>query len=833
LSGVFRSSLRWVAIVQALRAETDAARAPMRAQLANAQAGVDAAVGLIDALSDTTKAALTGLLAGEWIASDPRSLARLLGGGSLHADAGKSQEAKTQAEWSNHLTSALASPEPPSWLARLVSDLERGADSRLLEDARTCLRWAFAEPEPWPDARPLYQEIFPDPAATAALGTIVTLGNLRDRLGPPRSWGAADLRHWDEWLRRRLHQDPRAASLLGWLLVQALGRETRFDPHDQKAVTEVLPGGGKSLVFSEYTDTLDYLSCLVLVLGHVGRASSDLVVGVGAWTATLELLKTAMREVIAVAGREARQERARSRGFLEPVAAGWFEQEVSGPAGLERIRRACVRLADEAGLCTGGPHGLLVKNGEAQPPLFDTGAEPTTEDGLEGSDAGVVVERAAVLDAFSPFYQIDPKTRDVDEQSRIRDALAAATARPVHALFATQVLAEGVNLQECGVVVHYDLPWNPTSLVQRNGRVDRRITNVYEDQYQRFKLLDGLGLADSTPPFMAVKQVYHLTVLPAEPSLAAGSPVQFAAADAARSVRATLLRKLNAIRCLFGLSAWPVVLDITDAAAVLTGELDFETPGIRRREELFKQWHALGARIGEFVPPPTGTLLCGVALGDAPGLSEFEAHVAPPARAMPRAVGIQTWDPWKGRLLPVRSGIEWRDRPAITGWLWTNDGALRAWLPRKRESHGRQRFEPVWAEHEARPEAKRNGRTWPLQGLPGGVAAPTSLAEDWLTYFAQAFLDDAKWLDYEPMARYVLPASLLAGTTLQGAGRWFGWIADAAPRSQGDDREVLDSARYEVPSHKLPAELPAVADAQGWNLLAFLDDDLDPSGDDA
>lgn len=40
-------------------------------------------------------------------------------------------------------------------------------------------------------------------------------------------------------------------------------------------------------------------------------------------------------------------------------------------------------------------------------------------------------------------------------------------------LIATDVLAEGVNLQNARHVVNYDLPWNPMRLVQRHGRVDR------------------------------------------------------------------------------------------------------------------------------------------------------------------------------------------------------------------------------------------------------------------------------------------------------------------------------------------------------------------------
>jgi len=40
-------------------------------------------------------------------------------------------------------------------------------------------------------------------------------------------------------------------------------------------------------------------------------------------------------------------------------------------------------------------------------------------------------------------------------------------------LITTDVLAEGVNLQQCRNIINYDLPWNPMRLVQRHGRIDR------------------------------------------------------------------------------------------------------------------------------------------------------------------------------------------------------------------------------------------------------------------------------------------------------------------------------------------------------------------------
>ena len=40
-------------------------------------------------------------------------------------------------------------------------------------------------------------------------------------------------------------------------------------------------------------------------------------------------------------------------------------------------------------------------------------------------------------------------------------------------IITTDVLAEGVNLQQARNIVNYDLPWNPMRLVQRSGRIDR------------------------------------------------------------------------------------------------------------------------------------------------------------------------------------------------------------------------------------------------------------------------------------------------------------------------------------------------------------------------
>lgn len=47
-------------------------------------------------------------------------------------------------------------------------------------------------------------------------------------------------------------------------------------------------------------------------------------------------------------------------------------------------------------------------------------------------------------------------------------------------LLATESASEGLNLQTCGVLINYDMPWNPMRVEQRIGRIDR-IGQVHEE----------------------------------------------------------------------------------------------------------------------------------------------------------------------------------------------------------------------------------------------------------------------------------------------------------------------------------------------------------------
>ena len=70
--------------------------------------------------------------------------------------------------------------------------------------------------------------------------------------------------------------------------------------------------------------------------------------------------------------------------------------------------------------------------------------------------------RAHIIESFAP------KTA-----SRIDDDGEPTGKDLYDVLITTDVLAEGVNLQQAGHIINYDLPWNPMKIVQRHGRVDR------------------------------------------------------------------------------------------------------------------------------------------------------------------------------------------------------------------------------------------------------------------------------------------------------------------------------------------------------------------------
>ena len=71
---------------------------------------------------------------------------------------------------------------------------------------------------------------------------------------------------------------------------------------------------------------------------------------------------------------------------------------------------------------------------------------------------GTDKSKAKMAARFSPLSNLHLHVREDEE---------------VNILVATDVMSEGLNLQDCDVVVNYDLHWNPVRLIQRFGRIDR------------------------------------------------------------------------------------------------------------------------------------------------------------------------------------------------------------------------------------------------------------------------------------------------------------------------------------------------------------------------
>jgi superfamily II DNA or RNA helicase len=92
-----------------------------------------------------------------------------------------------------------------------------------------------------------------------------------------------------------------------------------------------------------------------------------------------------------------------------------------------------------------GASGWRERIGDPRIRRVDSGASPK--------------DRTRIIEAFSP-------------RSNGREELIG-TRDEIDILISTDVLSEGQNLQDCGIVVNYDLHWNPTRMVQRAGRIDR------------------------------------------------------------------------------------------------------------------------------------------------------------------------------------------------------------------------------------------------------------------------------------------------------------------------------------------------------------------------
>ncbi len=90
-------------------------------------------------------------------------------------------------------------------------------------------------------------------------------------------------------------------------------------------------------------------------------------------------------------------------------------------------------------------------------------------DGVAQVDSATKRNRADVIQCFSPYYN-----------SMSVATLAEKGREEIRVLISTDVLSEGLNLQDASRMINYDIHWNPVRLMQRIGRVDRRMNPEIE-----------------------------------------------------------------------------------------------------------------------------------------------------------------------------------------------------------------------------------------------------------------------------------------------------------------------------------------------------------------
>jgi superfamily II DNA or RNA helicase len=120
---------------------------------------------------------------------------------------------------------------------------------------------------------------------------------------------------------------------------------------------------------------------------------------------------------------------------------------------------------------------------------------------LEQVDSGRNVDnREFVIKRFAPWYNYFGNAAE----------RASALDDPIDILISTDVLSEGLNLQDAALVLNYDLHWNPVRLMQRIGRVDRRLSPDIEAELDRPTALRGKVFFWNFLPPDELEEILHL-----------------------------------------------------------------------------------------------------------------------------------------------------------------------------------------------------------------------------------------------------------------------------------------------------------------------------------
>lgn len=101
------------------------------------------------------------------------------------------------------------------------------------------------------------------------------------------------------------------------------------------------------------------------------------------------------------------------------------------------------------------------------------------------------IYRELIKSGFSNIFEIDGQTKGNRHELIQRfapyynDSSSDQISDEINILIATDVLAEGLNLQDASCLINYELHWNPVRLMQRIGRVDRRRNAAIEERLLR------------------------------------------------------------------------------------------------------------------------------------------------------------------------------------------------------------------------------------------------------------------------------------------------------------------------------------------------------------
>ena len=133
-------------------------------------------------------------------------------------------------------------------------------------------------------------------------------------------------------------------------------------------------------------------------------------------------------------------------GFLRRADA------LTGPEGDAKIREAASAVSD----------------------LLNEGYRPIVYCRFIQTAYYVAQQLQSILQQKHPSLHVRAVTGAEGDSEVRKERVLELAGESLRVLVATDCLSEGVNLQEhYDAVVHYDLPWNPNRLEQREGRVDR------------------------------------------------------------------------------------------------------------------------------------------------------------------------------------------------------------------------------------------------------------------------------------------------------------------------------------------------------------------------